>query len=434
MALPTNTLQQVITYQESSLAYLQNACCFINEANTKFKDFENREANLGSSITFDLPPRYTTADSLIATFQPSTQRIQTLTASQSANTSYAFSAQQFIFNVEQYMEQFGKSAVQELASKVEIDVAKNAISGVRNQLTGSLQTDSGPYRFFGDGETAINNYQQLAQMIANFKNYGSVQTGIKVFLPDTIIPAIIGSGLNQFAPERNNKDAMSWELGSFGAPPVDYYQSNLLPIQIAGTVGNEAVVADRQLTVVSTNDPTGQNITQITLSGATASDLDAIKSGDLGQFVDNVSSFNNLRFLTFIGHNPSAQPVQIRVTADAEANVSGNVTISITPALVSAAGATQNLNYAIEAGMKIQFMPSHRAGVVIGGEALFLAMPKLPPVPPFDSSSKSDSNTGVSMRMYYGSLFGQNQQGFVNDVLWGSTLVPEYSMRILFRV
>lgn len=427
MALPTNTLQQVQTYQESNLAYLQNLCCFVSTANTKFKDFDKLTANLGSSVTFDRPPRYTTTNGLVASFQPSTQLVQTLTASQSANTSYAFDAQQFIFNVREYMDKFGKSAMQELATQVEIDIAKNAISGVRSGLTGNLVTDSGPYRFYGDGVTAINSYQQLAQMIMLFKNFGAVKDGIKVYLPDVIIPGIVGSGLNQFAPNRNNETAMSWEVGEFGTPPVKYYSSNLLPQHIAGNVGNNATV----LTVVSTNDPSGANVTQITFSGAGASDADAIKAGDLLQFQDGVSGQPNMRYLTYIGHAPSANPVQFRATADAESNGGGQVTISITPALVSANTANKNLNNPIAAGMQVKALPSHLAGLVVGGDALYLAMPQLPPTPPFDYSNKVDPDTGVSMRMYYGTLFGQNQQGFINDVLWGSTLVPDYCMRII---
>lgn len=428
MALPSNILQQVTTYQESGLAFLQNLNCFIANANTKFKDFDKLEANLGAQVNFDLPPRFTTANSLVATFQPAAQRVQTLVASQSANTSFAFSAEQFIFNAREYMDKFGKSAVAELSTKVESDIAKNANSSVRNALTGALVTDSGPYRFYGNGTTAINSYTQLAGMLALYKNYGAVSTGIKVFLPDTVVPSIVGTGLNQFAPSRNDEIAMSWEIGEFGTPPVRYYQSNLLPIHYAGTVGNNA----QTLTVVSTNDPTGQNITQITFSGASINDLNAIKSGDLLQFKEGVSNRPNMRYLTFIGHQPSANPVQVRAVADASSDVSGNVTVTFTPALVSAAGANQNLNNPIQAGMQVTALPDHKCGLVIGGNSLFLAMPRLPEEIPFPTANKSDPETGVSMRMYYGSLFGQNQQGFIHDCLWGSTLVPEYAMRIAF--
>lgn len=50
MALPNNNLEKVVTYQASSLAYLLNLNCLVSTANTQFKDFEKREANLGDYI------------------------------------------------------------------------------------------------------------------------------------------------------------------------------------------------------------------------------------------------------------------------------------------------------------------------------------------------------------------------------------------------
>lgn len=440
MALPTNVLQQVQTYQRSNLALLENLNCFMNICNSRFKDFEKITANLGSVVTFDLPPRFTTAQGLVASFQPSVQRVLSLTCDQATNTSYAFTAQERIFNVEKdtesYMEMFGRSAVAEMGANIEANLALNSNSHVpvntivngQTVPTGALHTESGPFRFFGDGVTPINSFQQLAQMVANFKNFGSVTQGIKIVLPDVYVPPIVGTGLNQFAPKRNDNMAMSWEVGEFGTPPVMYYQSNLLPTHTAGNVGINGTV----LTVTSTNDPTGANITQITFSGAGVSDASAIKSGDLLQFQDNVSGKPNMRYLTFIGHIVSNQPVQFRATADAASDAGGNVTISITPALVSVAGGNQNINNNIVAGMQVKALPSHKCGLVIGGDALYLAMPRLPDQYPYPTASEYDPDSGVSMRMTYGSLFGQNQMGMIHDSTWGSVLVPEYCMRIAF--
>jgi hypothetical protein len=75
---PNNILEQVQTYQRSGLALLQNLCCHIATANTKFKDFDKIQANLGSTVTFDLPPRAVTTAGLVASFQPAVQRVQTL--------------------------------------------------------------------------------------------------------------------------------------------------------------------------------------------------------------------------------------------------------------------------------------------------------------------------------------------------------------------
>lgn len=428
---PNNILQQVQTYQRSSLALLLNLCCHLSTANTKFKDFDKIQANLGSTVTFDLPPRFTTTAGLVASFEPAVQRVLQLVADQANNTSFAVTSQQRIFNLEKgeedYMRVFGKSAIAELANLVEGNVALNWDSGVVSQLDGTTNTYSGPYRFFGDGSTSISSYQQLAQAVMFFKNYGAVAEGMKIYLPDSIIPAIVGNGLNQFVPNRNDDIAMSWEVGDFGTPLVKYYQSNLMPIHVSGNSG----VAGNLFTVVSTNDPTGQNVTQITVTtNGTSTDANAVFAGDLFQFKDGVSGQPNMRYLTFIGHFPSANPVQFRAIANA-GSTSGTITLSITPALNWAGGANQNLNNAIAAGMQILTFPSHRCGGILGGEALFLAMPQLPEQSPYDTANEYDPETAASLRLTYGSLFGQNQTGMIYDEVHGSVIVPEYSMRML---
>lgn len=432
--LPTNILQQVQTYQRSGLAYLDNLFAAVSLANKKFKDFESLTANLGNTVTFDLPPRFSTISSLVATFQSAQQRVQSLVVDQPVSTSYAFSAEQFIFNVEHYMEQFGMSAIKEIGSKIESNVLLNNVSGVpvlvNETPTGALHTESGPYRFFGDGVTPINSYGQLATMLAFFRNYGAAMHETHGILSDIAYPAIVSSGLNQFVWDRNEEIALSWQLGRFSN--CNWAQSNLLPIHVSGNVGNAASPSN-QLTVVSTNDPTGANITQITFSGATNSDPNAIFSGDLMYFIDGVSGKPNLRYLTFIGHVPSSNPVQIRATANAGATSGGQVTVNIFPALVATPGdQNQNILYNIVAGMKVQVMPSHKAGILWSGDALFLAMPQLPDQSPFPTANKADPDLGMALRFTHGALFGQNQMGFINDAIWGSTMVPEYSMRVLF--
>jgi hypothetical protein len=391
------------------------------------------EANLGASVTFDKPPRYVTNNGLVATFQPSTQLVETLTVNQSINTSYAFSNQQFVFNVHDYMDKFGKSAVMEMATEIEANVALNAISGVKDNTDpnnpGPTNPLSGPFRCYGNGTTAINSVGQLAQIVANYKNFGAPKSELKIFLPDTVIPSIVNSALGQFATNRNDDMANSWEAGTLGFSGVNFFASNLLPTQFAGTLGNDGTT----LTLVSTNDPTGANVTQLTFSGA-GTDADAIKAGDIATYLDGVSGQPNIRFLTWVGHKISRQPVQFRARIDA-ASSGGTVTVDVFPALCWQSGnANQNLSRALAAGMQVEFLPDHNAGLVLGGNALFLGMPMLPEQVPYPTSNKSDPDTGVSLRLTYGSLFGQNQQGFINDVIWGSHLVPEYSMRIAFPI
>lgn len=410
MAVPNNILQQVQTYQRSNLAYLQNLNCFVATANTKFKNFEKLTANLGDTVTFDLPPRFTTAASLVATFQSADQRVENLTVDKAINVSYAFTAQQFIFNVEDYMEQFGKAAVMEMSAEIESDIASVCVEA--------------PYRFYGDGISPINSYGQLASALAMFRNYGAAKDNTKFYLSDIAQSAIVNTGLNQFVPRRNDEAAMSWDVGDFDR--AAFYVSNLLPVHTAGTIGEDGTV----LTVVSTVKDANDAVIQIVFSGA-GTDADAIKEFDKGQFNDGVSGQPNLRYLTFIGHKVSSNPVQFKVTSDA-ASSAGNVTVDVYPPLKASQGNDRNLNYDIAAGMQVTFLPSHRAGVITSGNPLFLGMPMLPEEVPFPTGNENDPDTGVSLRMYYGSLFGQNQRGMIHDAIWGKKLVPEYSMSVIF--
>lgn len=438
--LPDNILRAVQTWQPSGLAYFANLMCFGEQANKKFKDFQKMEGNLGSTVTFDVPPDSISANGLVATFQASVQKLESLTCDQARNVSRMFTNQQDVFNLEQskYMDIFGKADVEELASYIEGNLALNAHSAVpvmtvdengQSVPTGALHTESGPYRFYGDGVAAINSYQQLQQAVTNFKNPGAPQN-IKVFLPDVIVPSVIGSGLNQFAPKRNDSDAMSWEIGDFGTPLVKYLQSNLLPVHNSGTVGN-STDPNNILTVVSTNDPTGKNVTQITFSSPITTDSQAILSGDVFQFMWRVAGQQNLYFLTYRGHVVSSQPVQNRAIADAALS-GGNVTVTLAKPLIWSPGPAQNINAPITAGMKVQVMPSHKCGLIGSSDAFFLAMPQLPDEIPYPTMSKTDPDTGFSLRMYYGAVFGKNQRGMIYDNTWGSNMVPQYWMRMLF--
>ncbi len=414
--MPTNILQQVITYNESNLALLLNTYAFVSTSNGKFKEFnDDIPKNLGDTVSFDLPPRFTTKNSLVVSFQSADQRVQQLTVNKQASTAYEFTAQQFIFNVRDYLDKFGESAIAEIGTEIEADVASLA--------------ETNTFRFYGDAVTPISTYLQLANALAFHRNFGAAKANTRGYLSDLTFPLIVNSGLNQFAPSRGDREAMSWEIGRFSN--CDWYQSNLLKTHLAGTEGN----AGATLTVVSVTKDANDAVTSITFSGATSpSDPNSIKAYDKFQFNDGVGSLPNLRFRTFIGYKPSQSPVQFRATADAQSTAGSQVTVNIYPPLKASAGNTQNITSEIVAGMQVSVLPDHRCGLIMSGDPLFLAMPKLPEEVPYPTSVATDDASGCSIRQYFGSLFGQNQRGMVHDAIWGRTLVDEYALMVALPV
>lgn len=435
--LPNNNLVQVQTWQKAQLAFLQNSFYGIDVCNKKFNNFQDFVANLGQTVSYDAPPRFRAFPGLTVTEQPSVQRIETLTCAQSQNTTTTYNDQQFMFNVDEYMDRFGRAAVMALGSKIESDILLNIIGQMEVQdpdasTFGTVYTNNGGFRFYGNGINPISSFQQLAQMIANFNDFGASPYNLRCVLPVTAIPSIVGTGLNEFAPERNNELARSWKLGTYAN--CEFHSSNLLPLHVAGTIGN-AAYPNNVLTVVSTNDPTGQNVTQITCTEPTGgTDANAIKLGDMGVFNDGVAGLPNMRFLNFGAYTPSNQPVQFFVTANA-GTTAGTVTLTIRTingvGLVWASNQNQNLNNAIQAGMKITIQPTHRAGMIDSGDQWYLAMPKLPAVSPYESSVMQDEVSGASFRHYYGSGLGNNIRRYIQDCIYGVGLLPDNCMRVL---
>ena len=414
MALPNNIVQNVQTYNKADLAYLQNNNCFISTANKKYRNFqEANPANLGDTITFDKPPRFIANDGLVVNFQGVEQRVQTLTVNKSKNVGIDVSAQQLIFNLEEYMERFGKGAIEELGAVVEADLAGLC--------------ESSPYRFYGNGVTPINSFNQLGQMLAFFRNFGSAKDATKVYMSDIVIPDIVGSGLNQFVPVGNEELRNSWELGMFNK--AEWYESNLLPQHISGTEGQ----VGSTLTVVSVVTDANGAVTAITFSGCNAAnDPLSVVQYDRFQFQDNVAGYNNLRFRTFTGHFPSSCPVQFLAAAGASSDGSSQVTVTLTKPLQATNGRNQNITQQIVAGMQVKVLPSHRVGMVQSGNQFYAAIPPLPDCDPFTTSNATDMETGANLRLYTGAQFGQNLYGTVHDIIWGKTQVDDNAMAVIF--
>ncbi len=439
MATPLNTLQTVQLYIKTEIAYLFNEFWGIANSNKSLEEFNDRPGNLGDSITFDTSPRFISYPGLVITQQPSVQRVQTLICSQATNVSMGYTDEQYIFQVRDYMREFGDSAAAQIGSTIEEDILLNIVSGVvgnnpKSPQYQQPQVNSGPFRFFGDGVTPINSYGQLAQAWADFVAFGSAKHKRRAVIPVNYAPAIINSGLNQFAPSRNDEIARSWELGKFAGMDAEWSVSNLLPVHVSGTIGDSAA-PNNVLTVVSVNDPTGVNVTSITCTEPTGgTDPNAIKAGDLFQFND-VSGYAKLRFLTFIGQHVTNLPVQFRAIADA-GTVSGTVTIQIqtinSVGLVWAQNQNQNINATIVAGMQFTAMPSHQSGWMDAGDSFYVAMPRLPDQSPFETVYYRDEESGCGIRHYWGTQFGMDNRAYVRDNTWGSTLIAEDSMRMLF--
>ena len=186
------------------------------------------------------------------------------------------------------------------------------------------------------------------------------------------------------------------------------------------------------LTVVATNESNGI-VTQITFSGAAPNDPDAIKRGDLIQFLTTPLAGIPFRYLQFIGRNLSQVPVQVRALSDHGSDGGGNVTVQLYPSLVSdPTNPDNNIPFSVQAGQQAGIPPTHKAGIIMSGKPFFFASPKLPDQTPYATAQISDPKTALTLRHYHGWDFANNLGLWVYDLIYGCTLTAEYSQRMLF--
>ncbi len=441
---PTNFLQNVATYQKLTIAEMTNQNYTIKHGNHMADNIANLSGNLGTTLNYIVAPMSTTSRSLAAPPTGISQTLQPLTVDQQFQNSQAISDVQFLFNFDRnsYEKIQGRANAISIATSFEQASMLNAISEMpsyddKGNITG-VHTEQGPYRFFGDGSTDISSVTKMAEMAYAFKEIGFAHDKFHAILPSSVVSKLISTQLAQFTIDRNNSASANWELGSLkGIVGLEFFESNLMPQHIAGQVGQAEAPAN-VVTVVSTNSPTGEDITEITVTvdASLSNTADAFKIGDMCQFVQGVAGKADIRQVVVYGKKPTRLPAQMLITADS-ATVGTTATIKIRTAngkgLCSQAGnLNQNISAPIVPGTKIQIMPSHEAGLVHSGNQLYVATPKLPDTYPYNSSTYTDPDSMLSLRWYAGFNLDYKTHQMTMDMIAALGLLPNNCMRLMF--
>lgn len=412
MTAPVNISQAVKTVQQKGLLMVNNFGPVFNSGDKEFDNFQTLVGQVGSAVSYMKQARSTVVNSLVWAEESYDQRIQNLVVNQPFSASIQMTNQEFIFNVQplNWDKSWAKAAIINIAASLEAYAA--------NDFT------IYPYRYYGDGNTPITNFLEINTILMRFRNFGSANVEAKFFIPDFAEPSIVQSGLNQFAPDRNNGLANSWELGTYSM--CKFMRSNQLQRHIAGTEGQQSST----LTVVSTTKNAAGQITSITFSGCNAAnDANSIKKGDR---LTITTAGTNL--LQFVGTGNAVNPIQFMASSDAASTGSSRVTVTLSTPLYPGQGISDaiNINTDIIAGMTAVVANSHVAACIYAGNAHQIANPQLPDQDPFPTSWQNDPLTGASMRVTAAAQPGQGTSRIGIDTIVGSTMNPDLCMAVLF--
>jgi len=411
-SVPQNQFKEYTALAKMSVTAIRSLTPVLFHANTAYEEFIPGPNNRSASANYFKQGRSSWVASLSSSFEEIIDRTGTITIDQPGSASIAVSDQQVIFDVKKGWDKYLKPKVAELGT------------GIHNNVIDVFRTKV--ERWYGGANQPINSYFGLQSAVTRMQLYGTTGGQAKGFIPASIVPTMVQSGLSDFAIDRGNRDAMKWELSN--QADCDWFKCTTLPTQIAGTVGNSGLT----LTVVSTVLDSNGAVVEIVFSGAPTSDSNAVHKYDKFQFVDNVSGQPNMRLLSFVGHLPIAHPVQFVAQANCASDGGGLVSVPLNPPLQAAAGQLQNINNPIVAGMKVTVLGDHTTGLLMQGDPLMLAFAPLPEKDPFKSVTVTDPNTKVSLRLTYATKPFEPEEGWSYNALWGSDLDADNAIGLIF--
>ena len=412
MVSSVNQVVNVVSLNRSMLMKLVNNCVAVNTANKKYDNvmtIPGQNGQYGRTLQYTVPPDAVVQYSLNVQFTDTNFPTRTISVNRYRSAGYAFDMDQYQFNTRTFMEDYGSAHAVALGQSVESDVLTVAVKNC--------------YRYFGDGIQSIASFAQMALATTIMREPGDAGDNI-AYISHIMDSQMTASGMNLFRPVTNDQMGKKWTIGDY--QDVTYYKSSRLPILYAGTVGN----AQTTLTVVTATPDADGYVRQITFSGATANDTDAIHQYDKATFLDNVGVLPNLRGMSKYDPVPVDTPVQFMASAAAAADGSGNVVVTIEPGLKAAAGLGQNISSAIVAGMQVKFLPTCRLGFMTMGRALYLVNPPLPNQRPYDTNFVREPITGIGMQTVTGAVFNSGDLGNIHRIWYGYDLVPQYGFAL----
>lgn len=403
-----NNLIDVVTYSDRATPYLANSNPWIGVANRKYDAISGIPGQLGATALIKTPIQANVIESLVWNTQGWNQQFKTISVDSQYSSSMEVSTTQFIFNVEDFLQDTARPMISRIGDKI----------GERASQLAIHET----YRFFGSTTQPFSSQNDLGRALAAFRNYGCAYEDTVGILYDTTISDIIAGQSNVFTPVLNDKYTNSWALANFGR--CDWMSTNIMSIHIAGTEGQ----ADSTLTVVSVTRNTLGQITAITFSGTdNTTDPNSIKSGDK-LYAIPTTGYQLPYYNTYNSELQSANVLQLSAQTDAGAT-GGQVTVTLNFPLQAFSGAyPANISTDVVPGMQFKVLNSFKAGLLMSGKALYVAVPPLPDQDPYQTKVSTDPESGVSLMFSAGWQLGQANFKFGYSAVAGYTLIPQQSI------
>jgi hypothetical protein len=407
-----NGFQNPVMYTDETLRVLKNNIVLGGKVSRKHqKEFAKEAMKIGDTINIRRPAKFTVTSGAAYSAQDYTETSIPLVVNQQKHVDTSFTSADLTLKVQDFSDRILKPAAIQLAQQIDIDGYVNAKNTVGN-LTGT----------FG---TAPNNVSFLFDIGKKLDDFSVPRDMRRYYAMDQASNAAQVAALTGFFNQQKLV-GQQYEDGIFvdgtNTVGLKIAMSQNVARQTVGPLGGSPVVNGASQGLTSGWANTGSLIT----NGWTAAAALRLRAGD----VITAVGCNSVNPVT---KQSTGQLMQFVVLADTSSDASGNATIPISPAIITA-GPFQNVTASPTNGGAIvtngTASTSYVRNLAWHEDAFELAVVKMIDLAEFGGWGAVRSQDGFSLRTFRQAAISTDTVGNRIDALYGwATPYPENAVQ-----
>lgn len=408
----SNTALTASIVAKEALVILENELGILKNLHRAHEDEFSNSVNgykIGDTISIRRPADFTVRTGATLSTQDVIEGKTTLTIDQQIGVDFQFTSQELTLKIGDLSER----------------VIKPAMSNIVNTMANDVfsQMYQGTYNWIGTPGTTLTTFAGFAKAAERLDLMSVPMQDRTAGLHPTDFWGLVGSQTALYAPNLVNPAYRDGDLGKIGG--IDTKMAQFLPTHTVGPMGGTPLVngASQNVTYdTAKNTWTSSLITD----GWTASAASRVKAGD-------VFTIANVYMVNPKTKVKTAVLQQFVVTADGSSDGSGNLTLTVSPPIVSS-GPYQTVDSAPADNAALTFVgtasTAYRQNVVFHKNAMSLAVvPMEMPQAAYNGSRQSYKGLSVRVIPIYDGTNDINKWRL--DLLYGRKLIdPRLATRM----
>lgn len=389
----------------TALAMFANNAPFVMTASRIYQDdFVSSGYKIGDTLQVRRQNHFIVGDGSVATPQSIIETVETIVIAHQYHALIAYTIQDLSLRIEDFSRLFIAPAIQEVITQMEKDIG----SAAEQELN----------FFTGTAGVSINSFTTVDTAGAKLLEQG-VNISADAYLAMTVRDgsSLKGALLNNFTPVFNEDIVRSSAIGHLSY--FDIFQSQNIARHTAGA-GPRLHSSDALLI----NGAVSSGNTLV-MDGATISVTNYFVVGD-------VISISGVQSVNPVGRAATGQDMQWVVTANASSDGSGNITVLVSPVIISdTLNPNRNVSNAVPDNAPVTMVGSHNVNVAYPSRGLDIVCPPLYKLQVPYASVAVDPETGLSLAVTQtGDILGYQNYMRI-DLLCGFNWHQQYAVRVL---